>query len=268
MVDSLNAAQAELGLPPNPNPAALGAGHPELLSIAIGVRAADLESQAPLLWARQRGYFSDAGLVDVVLQESADPLPALGAGELHLGVLDSVSAANAVANGQPIQAVAGYRNYAGEGIAYGGDLIAATTDFVAQNPNAVRAFTTAYIRALQDLRDPASDEELFASAEAAGLELSDEARSAWTTRRDSFGDFDGGFGAGDVGGGVEELANWLTTSGAAVPDLATFISWATLNGAQADLGLPANPDAGLAGITVPDPVPAPSPDESAATGAP
>ena len=88
------------------------------------------------------------------------------------------------------------------------------------------------------------------------------------TRRDSFGDFDGGFGAGDVGGGVEELANWLTTNGAAVPDLATFIAWATLNGAQADLGLPANPDAGLAGITVPDPVPAPSPDESAATGAP
>jgi ABC-type nitrate/sulfonate/bicarbonate transport system substrate-binding protein len=270
LLDALNASQADLGLPPNPDPAALGAALPEQLAIAVGVRSADLESQAPLLWARQRGYFSQAGFADVALQEAGDALPALTGGELHLGVVDLVAAANAVAGGQAVQAIAGYRNYAGEGGAYGGDVIAATSEFVAQNPNTARAFTLAYIRALRDLQDPATAEELFATAEAAGLTVSEEARAAWTASLSGFAPFDGGFGDGANGGGLAELATYLTDSGVAVPDGTTFISWASLNGAQADLGLPANPDAAAAGIPLPSPVPepVPSPIESAATGAP
>jgi hypothetical protein len=141
---------------------------------------------------------------------------------------------------------------------------------VAQNPNTVRAFTVAYVRALRDLADQASNEELFASAEAAGLTVSEEARAAWAASQGGFAPFDGGLGALDQGGGVAELTSYLTGSGAPVPDLATFVSWSSLNGAQAELGLPPNPDAAQAGIAIPSPAAAtePSPAESAATGAP
>jgi ABC-type nitrate/sulfonate/bicarbonate transport system substrate-binding protein len=261
-IPTLNAAQAALGLPLNPDLGLAGAGQPELTSIAVGVRSADLEAQAPLLWARQRGYFTEAGFDDVAIQEATDPAAALAAGEVLLAVFDTLEAANVVAGGEPLQAVAGHHNFAPDGATYGGDLLAGRSEVIAGNPNTVRAFTVAWIRALQDLRDPANGEELFAAAEAAGLTVSGETRSAWPTSLGQFAPFDGGFGAADLGGGLEELQTYLTENGAPIPDLATFIAWAALNGAQSDLGLPLNPDPAAAGVTVPSPAATVAPEES------
>jgi hypothetical protein len=106
----------------------------------------------------------------------------------------------------------------------------------------VRAFTIAYIHALQDLQDPAKADDLFAAATAAGIDVSAETQAEWANRVGQFAPFDGGFGSLDQGGGLGELESYLSASSGTAPDMGDFISWATLSAAQADLGVPLNPD--------------------------
>lgn len=235
-------ASLEPGTSPEPAASPVPCAPPEVTSITIGYHATDLAGSAPLLLAIDRGYFTAAGFTDVQLLQAQEPLPGLLDGQLAFAVLQTLDAVNAATSGLPIVAIAGYRNDLTNLTATGGDLVAADSDFAAQNPNTVIAFTTAYIRALADLRDPAGYEALFTLATNAGIPLDAAMLADWPAQQLLFAPFDGGFGDVADGGGLGQLARYLAANLAASPDLPTFIAIDSLNAAQAQLGLPPDPD--------------------------
>jgi hypothetical protein len=111
-------------------------------------------------------------------------------------------------------ALAGHRNYDADG-AYGGDLLAASADFVEGQGAATSAFLTAYVRALRD------------------LEATDDAGS--------FAPFDGGFGSLTDGDGLGELQAIVGDALGTDGDLGTLIESGALHRAQTWWGRPANP---------------------------
>jgi ABC-type nitrate/sulfonate/bicarbonate transport system substrate-binding protein len=129
---------------------------------------------------------------------------------------------------------------------YGSDMLATNRDWAAANPNTVRAFLSAYIRALADVQDPANTDYVMSLGERAGITITDGVRAGWDGDhgdRAYYEAFDGGFGDVTQGGGLGELEAYL---GANLPegvtvDLSQFVDSADLNAVQQALGLEANP---------------------------
>ena len=206
--DTLSIAQAWSGLSPNPlNPLA---GGPGITDIVVGLPLADGDS-GPISTALEAGYFEDAGFASVELIDVEEPLLGVLQGQLDLGVIDAVDAADGSIQGLPLAALAGHRNYDGDG-AYGGDLLVASADVLSEESSTLSAFLVAYLRALADLRDDPT-----------------------------LAPHDGGFGARDQAGGLGELTAYLQAELNLDPELATLIDTGPLAYAQAWWGLPANP---------------------------
>jgi hypothetical protein len=202
----------------------------------------------PLQVAQQAGYFDDAGFDEVVLVDTDDALGDLGTSQVDLAVVDSRTAAAADPS---VRAIAGFQNYAPDGT-YGGVLLAATQSLVADEPTTIIAFLTAYIRALQDLSDPASAQAALAALQAADPSVDPGIAETWTESSATFAPFDGGFGSVEDEGGLGELDAWLADGGVAVDDLSTFVAADTLNIAQALVEVEPNPVStflGAPGIT-------------------
>jgi ABC-type nitrate/sulfonate/bicarbonate transport system substrate-binding protein len=144
---TLNIAQAWSQL--SPNPVTGLAGSPGLTEITVGLPLADA-AVTPVSVAQDAGYFEDAGFASVEVMDVEQPLLGVLQGELDFGVLDATDAADGVAQGLPLAARAGHRNYAADGT-YGGDLLATSADFLGEEGSTVSAFLIAYIRALRDL---------------------------------------------------------------------------------------------------------------------
>jgi NitT/TauT family transport system substrate-binding protein len=124
---------------------------------------------------------------------------------------------------------------------YGSDLLAANRDWAAANPATVRAFLSAYIRALADVQDPANADHVLSLGEREGITITPGVRSGWPLDVLFYQPFDGGFGDRAQGHGLGELQAYLTENLPAVPDMATFIDAEDLNAAQQALGLEPNP---------------------------
>jgi len=135
-------------------------------------------------------------------------------GETDFAVMDLIDASDGVAQGLPIVALAGHRNYEADG-AYGGDVLVSSSDLLDGEASTVSAFLVAYLRGLRDL-----------------------ATSADT---DGFAPYDGGFGTRDEDGGLGEMRTHITDALGAEPDLQSLIAIRPLEYAQAWWGLPANP---------------------------
>jgi ABC-type nitrate/sulfonate/bicarbonate transport system substrate-binding protein len=209
--------------------------------LTVGYRQRGIRGRLPLLVAQARGYFQQAGFDLVNLVEVEEPIAGVLGGELDLGVITTVDAVNGIAQGLPLQVVAGYHNYRDGGDAYGGDVLAATSDLVAADPGTITAFLSAYLRALQDIADPASQEAILALADAAGIPVTNEGRREYAGRAAEYAPFDGGFGDRGNGGGLGELQAYLTAELDSVPDLSTVIAWPQLLVGQASQVLPSNP---------------------------
>ena len=230
---------------PTPGPGGVVPPVPGTSRLTIGYRDRGIRGRLPLIVAQARGYFTQAGfeLVELVLVE--EPLPGVLGGQLDIGVVDTVDAANGVAQGLPLQAIAGYHNYRNGGAAYGGDVLTAASDLVATDPGTITAFLSAYARALQDIADPDAQDAILALAEAAGIPVTDQGRAEYADRVADFAPFDGGFGSVDIGGGLGELEAFLAQELGTAPDLSTFIAWPALLVAQTDQLLPPNPVSNL-----------------------
>ena len=205
--DSLAAAQTRLGL--TANPAHAFAGLPGVDGITVAMRD-PADPASPIALALDAGHLADAGFDSVEVVAADEPLLGVLQGQVEFGVMDARDVAEATAQGLPLAAVAGHRNYAEAG-SYGGDVIVASLDLLEQEGSTVGAFLTAYVRALQDLAD-------------------DETAAP-------FRPHDGGFGDPEQAGGLGELSAYL---GSAV-ELAAFGDIRPLNYAQTWWGLPPNP---------------------------
>jgi len=124
---------------------------------------------------------------------------------------------------------------------YGSDLLATNKDWAAANPNTIKAFQVALIRALADLKDPANDEYVFSLGEREGIVITDGIKAGWANDVRNFSAHDGGWGDVTIGGGLGELQAYLDANLESVPDLTTFLLWESTNAAQSALALPANP---------------------------
>jgi ABC-type nitrate/sulfonate/bicarbonate transport system substrate-binding protein len=204
---TLNIAQALAGV--DANPTSTFAGAPGITDLRIGLPPTEAGSP-PITAAIDGGFFDDAGFTSVELLDVQEPLLGLLNGELELGIVDAETAAEGVAQGLPLVAIAGHLNAAGER-----DVVAASADLVEQEGSTVAAFLIAYIQGLQ---------AIAAAPDAAG-----------------FAPFDGGFGDRAVDGGLGELGADLTAALGAEPDLGALISEPPLEYAQAWWSLPANP---------------------------
>ena len=247
-------ATAEPTTAPTPGPGGFTPPTAGQRELTIGYRQRALRGRLPLLVAQARGYFQQAGFDLVTFVEVEEPLAGVLAGELDLGVVGTVDAVNGIAQGLPLQVVAGYHNYRGGGETYGGDVLAATSDLVATDPGTISAFLTAYLRALQDIGDPEAQEAILALVEAAGIPVTRDGRAEYPGRVAEWAPFDGGFGSRSIGGGLGELQTYLTDEIGTVPDLSTVIAWPQLLVAQATQLLPVNPVSLLLdppGITLP-----------------
>lgn len=207
--DTLNIAQASVGLHPNPDAGLVGP--PSITHIRVG-RPADPEGgQSPVDVAAAAGYFTAAGFESVEIMDIEQPVLGLLNDELDFGVVDTVDAADGSAQGLPAVAAAGHRNYAADG-SYGGDVMLTTRDLLADETTTASAFLIAYLQGLADMAEDAP----------------------------AFAQFDGGFGAADDGG-LAELESYLTDALGESPDLDALIQPRVLEFAQAWWGLPANP---------------------------
>jgi len=205
-------AIAQLGAGLAPNPLNDLAGPPGITDLSVGQSGA---VDGPIARALEAGYFEDAGFDSVEVVDVGEPLLGVLQGELQLGVMDSLDAADGSAQGLPLLALAGHHNYSSDG-AYGGDVVVSSADSVAQEASTLSAFLIAYVRALRDLAPDDAGE---------------------------FAPFDGGFGARDQGGGLGELGTYLESGLGSDVDLDTLIDERVLQYAQAWWGLPANPTA-------------------------
>jgi hypothetical protein len=222
---------------------------PARTSIAVGYRDGSLLGLAPLVLAREAGYLAEAGLPELVLVATEDPVADLRAGTLDIAVMDAAEAAAAHAADPALRAIAGYRSYAAVDGAYRGEMLVARPGMVATEPSTVISFLEAYVRALQVLGDPATQPEAVAtlgsSDLAAGADVTD-----WPEGVASFAPFDGGFGSADEEGGLGELAALLAGAGEDGPDLGALIDGQALAIAQSRLALAPNPEEPLAGPPV------------------
>ena len=207
----LNIAQSNLGL--DTNPASALAGGPGLTDVTVGM-SGGVAGGGPIVAADEGGHFEDAGFTSVEVTDVEQPLAGLTLGELDFAVLPAAEAADAIAQGLPIVAIAGHRNYATDG-SYGGDVLVTSTDQLTSEGPTVAAFLSAYIRGLRDLAES-------------------ETGSA-------FAPHDGGFGDRAQDGGLGELSAYLTDALGAAPDLGAVVAAGPITFAQAGLGLPANP---------------------------
>jgi ABC-type nitrate/sulfonate/bicarbonate transport system substrate-binding protein len=205
---TLSIAQAWSGL--QANPTNLLVGPPGITDLTIGM-AAQGGADSPIAAALDAGYFEQAGFESVEVLDVEQPLLGVLQGELDFGVLDASEAADGSAQGLPLVALAGHRNYTSDGT-YGGDLVVASSDVLGDEGSTVSAFLVAYVRALRDL-----------------------------TTETSLAPHDGGFGERSQSGGLGELDMYLQAVLGAEPDLGTLIESAPLTYAQAWWGLPANP---------------------------
>lgn len=124
---------------------------------------------------------------------------------------------------------------------YGSDLVATNKDWAAANPNTIKAFQVALIRALADLSNPANNDYVFSLGEREGITITDGIKAGWANDQKNFSNFDGAWGDPTKGGGLQELTDYLTANLETVPDVASFLLWESANAAQEALGLPANP---------------------------
>lgn len=220
---------------------------PESTTITLGYQEPGLLGQAPFIIALIKGYFAEAGFDDVFIVEVGDTLADLRSGDLDFAVVDATEAAEHVAGGgTSVRAVAGYQNYA-EGGAYGGDLVLAGPGLVSDEPATVIAFLSAYIRALQDLADPATAEASLDLIGQTDLAVDADLAAGWLDAVTLFAPFDGGFGSPDEDAGLGELEDHLAAAGFDVADMPSFLAAHALNIAQAIVGLDANPGTGLPG---------------------
>lgn len=210
---TLNIAQVLQELVPNPDSGLVGA--PSIVDISIGLPLDDLAiSPSPITVAADAGYFTEAGFASVQIMDVEQPLLGLLNGELEFGVVDAVDAADGVNQGLPVAAIAGHQNY-GDGGDYGGNVVLASDDLLADDPTTATAFLIAYLRGLQDLTAGAN-----------------------TT---TYAPYDGGFGSPDMAGGGGELTAYLTEALGQAPELEAFVAIEPLHFAQAWIGLPADP---------------------------
>ena len=149
---------------------------------------------------------------------------------------------------------------------YGSDVVVAGSDLVSTDPNTVQAFLTAYIRALQDVTDPANDDYIFGLAAANGISVADDVKAGWASDINEFDSWDGGFGQSAQGAGLAELRSYLASNLQPVPELGAFIARKALNAAQEALGLAddpttAPPPSASPDVSLPSTVPA-SPAEA------
>lgn len=239
---------------------------PELTSILVGSQAADLAAQAPLLLADARGYFTDAGFTTPVsVRVVQEPLPGLLNGQLALAILDARGVADAIAAGVPLRIVAGYQDPTLADVTP--RVVVASSDTVARYPGTVAAATAAYIRALEDLRDPALAAGFLDDVISAGFVVSDTDRAAWPAQAAAFQPFDGAFGDPAVDGGLAGLRAALVTSAGVPIEPAPLISWDTLWAAQASMGTPLDPAPGSGpGVPLTGPSPSPRPLSSPSSG--
>ena len=194
----------------NPESAFMGVPTPEI-SIALPMQEGLV---SPISAAQDAGYFDDAGFTSVEIVDVEQPLLGVLTSEVDFGVVSMVDAADGITQGLPIAAIAGHQNYASDG-SYGGDVVIATSDLISNEPAAVAAFLTAYVRALQD-----------DSSEGAG---------------GPFAPYDGGFGARDAGTGLAELSTYVQEALGSAVDLDALVAVRPLEYVQTSLGLPANP---------------------------
>jgi ABC-type nitrate/sulfonate/bicarbonate transport system substrate-binding protein len=124
---------------------------------------------------------------------------------------------------------------------YGSDLVATNKDWAAANPNTVKAFQVALIRALADLKDPANNDYVFSLGEREGVTITDGIKAGWANDQKNFTNFDGAWGDPANGAGLAELQAYLEANLETVPDVPSFLLWESVNAAQEALGLPAHP---------------------------
>ena len=203
--------------------------------------------QAPLVIAREAGYFVDAGFDEVRIVQSADPLADVRSGAADLAIIDALAAARAsVADEPKPQAVAGFRNYAPDG-SYRGDLMVA-----APQPSHRRAVDRRRLPQSLHTRppgpfDPESAMDALSLIETTDLSVGSDVAVDWPASVSVYAPFDGGFGSLDEGGGLGELDAALADGGVELTDLPAFIAGHTLAIAQSELGLPLNPVNDLVG---------------------
>ncbi len=137
-------------------------------------------------------------------------------------------------------------------------VLVTSADTVARYPGTVAAATAAHIRALGDLRDPATAAAFLDGVITSGFVVSDVERAAWPSQAAAFQPFDGAFGDPAGGDGLAGLRAALVTSAGLPVDPEPLISWDTLWAAQASMGLPLDPAPG-SGPGIPATGPAPSP---------
>jgi hypothetical protein len=205
---TLSIAQTWSGLETNPTSAL--AGPPGIVDLTVGMASPEA-GISPITVARDAGYFEDAGFGSVTVLDVEQPLLGVLQGELDLSVLDVADAADGSAQGLPLAALAGHRNYGDDG-SYGGDVLVASTDVLSEEGSTASAFLIAYVRALQDL-----------------------------TEEDVLRPHDGGFGDRTKSGGLGDLEAYLVAAGTGEPDFGNLTRTAPLEFAQAWWGLPANP---------------------------
>ena len=209
---TLNIAQAWRDLPANPHSDLRGA--PGVTDISIGLPFAEGAS-SPILVADAAGYFEAAGFESVEIIDIEQPLPGVMTAQIDFGVVAVVDVGDGLAQGLPLQAIAGPANYSGAGGAYGSDVVVASADLIDAETSTVTAFLIAYIQGLSDLAGRADTAP--------------------------FAPFDGGFGDRRQEGGLGEMRSYLAASLGSEVDTDTMVASAPLEFAQAWWGLPSNP---------------------------
>lgn len=209
--DPLAMTQVRLGLVPNPEHPYAGLPGVSDMSVAMSDPADDA---GPISVAADAGYFEDAGFGSVEVVGAEQPLLGVLQGQVDFAVMDTLEVAEATAQGLPLVAIAGHRNYTDSG-SYGDDIVVTSRDLIEQEGSTVAAFLIAYIRALQD--------------------LSTEEGSA------SYAPYDGGFGDAAQEGGLGELAAYVGGVAEISADLAQMGDVGPLAYAQAWMGLAPNP---------------------------
>lgn len=205
---------AQISLDQVVNPANALAGPPGVVDITVAMAEPDAPG-GPITMAMDQGYLADAGFASVELVEADAPLLGVLQGQVEFAVMDTIDVAEATAQGLPLIAIGGHRNYKANG-AYGDDVLVASRDLISEEGATVSAFLVAYVRALQELAEQ-PDTAVYAP-------------------------YDGGFGDGGVGGGLGEMLDYLGLAAASSVDPARFVALGPLEYAQAWWGLPVNPD--------------------------
>ena len=192
---------------------------PARKSLVVGYSEPGILGQLPFLVADLAGYFTEAGFSGVTLVEVPNAIRDVREGALDFAVVPSRAAWEALGSDPSIPAVAGYQNYDREDGSYGGSLVMARPGLVADEPATVVAFLSAYVRALQDLADPASAADALDLIEESALAVPPNLAAEWEAQVARYAPFDGGFGSVAEEDGYGELAGWLSEDPEAAQEL-------------------------------------------------